>query len=265
MVRSQYNYNTLLVVEGKLLEKDYFERLAKLIGDEQSIFILPYCCNIYSLYSYIKEEKARGAETTTKSLLLTAKSIEVDDEVKQKLRNTKFVRTYLVFDLDLQVNSIQGIENKMEIVREMIEMFDDETDDLGKILINYPMMESFRHFNFDKLDSLKDKKIQCDEVDFNNYKEIVDAEGDKYKRKVNRYGIYDFLNIAKAHCMKANFLLNGEFKNPDNFYDITPQAVHIKQTEQMLKDKNIFVLNYSSLLYFELQPSKTRIFNSKWS
>jgi len=220
--------------------------------------VLPICCNIYALYNQIKEEKRRGAETTTKGLLLTSKSTEISNSDKELLRTTKIVRTYLVFDLDLQ-DSGKTITEKMNIVKEMISMFNDETDDLGKIFINYPMMESIRHLDFDNPISLKDKKIHS--AEFTKYKEVVGKEGTQKKS----YSLSDFFKIAKAHCMKANFILNGKFEKPSDYNKISADDIHKKQHASIDKNGCVSVVNCSSLLYFELHPSKEKIFKAQWA
>lgn len=80
-----------------------------------------------------------------------------------KLANGDFSEIYLIFDFDCQAP--QYDDEKLQI---MLDFFDNETEH-GKLYINYPMIESFKHFK-----SIPD-------LDFNTYK-VYKKDCIAYKR-----------------------------------------------------------------------------------
>ena len=113
----------------------------------------------------------------------------VSESDKEMLRKQgSFAFTYLIFDLDLQHydlaqknNIVRGIGD----VKEMLQHFCDETDPtIGKLYINYPMIESFR---------------DCASFFDNNYKNTVVSLQDitKYKKIVSERGLnFLYVNIV---------------------------------------------------------------------
>ena len=100
----------------------------------------------------------------------------------------------------------------------MAEYFTNETDpSVGRLYINYPMMESFRYCNcFDDRDFLDAKiKIECikDFKSLSSKKRLAGVRIDNYKAN-------DFNNLIRLHLAKL-ILLYNEFKNrclPDLVY-----------------------------------------------
>ena len=249
-------YNTLIIIEGESCEKSFFQKLCNLISIDRNTLVIPFCNDIYELYQKIKEY---DFNTTTKDVILNC--LELNDEIKNVIKNTKFVNTYLVFDLDLQNDSEDRHIENLEKVKQMLELFTDETGEYGKLFINYPMMESYRHFYFSNPSSLKNKSIISSNEILINYKNIVGQEGTN--KNINSYNLNDFYKICKTHLMQANLLLNNKFVKPSKLeYEqiIDIKNLHTKQSENILKQNYMLVLNTSSFIYSEFYPN---ILNSR--
>ena len=244
-------YNTLLVIEGETCEQNFFDKFSKIIKSEKNIEIIPFCNDIYELYKHIKEL----GETTTIDVILHY--CDIDAETRNKLKTTKFVNTYLVFDLDIQDGSPVDRKQKLGDVAEMLKLFNDETGEYGKLFINYPMMESYRHFDFTNQNTLEGKTIEVENDELTQYKERVGREGTN--KNINNYASNDFCNITVAHLKQANLLINNKFIKPsqteyeNNIIDI--QKIHEKQSSLILNDNKMLVLNTSSFIYSEFYPS----------
>ena len=131
----------LVIAEGERAEKAFLDAI-------KDAFHLRYtfCClrgNIYGLYMKMK---AADFNADVKSVLT-----EMHPEYREKL-DAKFALTYLVFDMDphhtkgrdsREIDDV--VEENCRAIREMTSYFNDETDpSVGKLYVNYPMLESFR-------------------------------------------------------------------------------------------------------------------------
>ena len=200
MVCSMTNQpKTLIVVEGGRLEPRFFEQLEKVFGLNLDIYCLKY--NIYLLYKKMKE---MGFNGNLKDVLLEVH----DTEEYRALLSQNFAYTYLIFDFDphhteeyekdVPLETI--VANNIEKVREMAEYFVDETDPtIGKLYINYPMMESFKD-----CDSFEDDEYSTRAVslsDIKDYKTIVGSRRMANKR-IDRYSKNDFTMLTRQNVKK---------------------------------------------------------------
>lgn len=250
-------YNTLLIVEGEKCEYNYFSKFASLISKDKKIKIVPFCNDIYEIYKMIKD---LDKNTTTIDVLLHC--LNLNDEEKSKLRNTKFVFVYLVFDLELQNYAMNNKKESLSKIKEMLTLFSDETGEFGKLFINYPMMESYRRFKINNIKTLENKKIAATYEVLANYKNIVGNEGDN--TNVFSYTLNDFYNICSAHLMQAMLIAKGDFRMPskDEYYnDLTTLRLHFLQTQIIMNNDEMFVLNTSSFIYADFY---NKIFNKKY-
>lgn len=244
-------YSTLIIIEGEQCERAFFKKFVDFLRTEKNTEIVSFSNDIYELYKHIVEL----GDTDTKSVILNY--CKIDDKTRKKLRETKFVNIYLVFDLDIQ----DGYENEREIklkqVAEMLSFFNDETGDYGKLLVNYPMMESYRHLDLDNPNSLNGKAVEVDNYFLSHeYKCLVGQEGTK--KNIGQYNSNDFYNTALAHLSQANLLLHGEFKKPNHKqYEevIKIGNIHSKQSDQILNNNKMFVLNTSIFIFSEFYPN----------
>ena len=200
MVCSMANQpKTLIVVEGGRLEPRFFDQLKEVFGLNLDIYCLEY--NIYLLYKKMKE---MGFNGNLKDVLLEVH----DTEENRELLSQDFAYTYLIFDFDphhteeyekdIPLEII--VENNINKVSEMAEYFVDETDPtIGKLYINYPMMESFKDCDsFEDVDYLT-RAIELTEV--KQYKEIVGRRRMANKR-IDGYSKSDFIMIARQNVKK---------------------------------------------------------------
>ena len=201
--------NILVIVEGLKTEPDFFKQIAKSFGLKFDIYCLE--TNIYSLYKSLKEIDFNG---DIKDVLS-----ELHPEQKSML-SKKFAYTYLVFDCDAHHPKKEDTRNIDTIVKdniqkleEMSKYFTDETDpSIGRLYINYPMVESFRDCDsfFDKDYANALIKIE----DLTRYKELV------AKKKLNRIHLKDYTKesfslLILQNIFKLNIIVNGKWEKLD--------------------------------------------------
>ena len=178
--------------------------------------------------------------------------IELHPE-QRELLSKKFAYTYLVFDCDVHHPKKEDIRCIEEIIadnfsklREMAEYFVDETDpSVGKLYINYPMMESYR---------------DCDDFFDENYKStmvslpaILSYKKDVGKRKLSRvrvdsYTEKQFSLLVLQNIYKLNVILTDTWsKLSYEEYLIQSSAKRILLAEQDIakRSKMLSVINTS--------------------
>lgn len=199
----------LCIVEGSKTEKKFFPILAERYG--LAVEVVSVCANIHMLYRYLEKE---NFEFDIVNALLEMEGISQDDKEKLKAQPS-FTYTYLIFDLDLQhydVSVPENVERGLSEAKKMAEHFQDEMDPtVGKIYINYPMMESYRDCGDFFDDAYRDKYVSVS--DFARYKQIVGERG--IQKNVGRYEARDFSDLIRMNLCKANFLCNGTWGKPN--------------------------------------------------
>ncbi len=225
----------LLIVEG---EKEELRILGKashgllsLIGAEYEI--VSFANPIYELYDAYQ----KGKYDDIVSYLRYEKGLQLPKNVLSK---NAFSAIYLVFDFEVQDHKYSD-----EKIKQLLELFNNETE-LGKLYINYPMVESYYH-----LEKLPDNNYNDRVVD------ITNLNGKKYKKMV-----------YEATCLKKNLMTNRELcfiimQNYNKAIYITNQKQidHKKVLEVQLerkKEKNeIFVLSMFPFIVLDYNLSRT--------
>ena len=224
------NKKVLLIVEGNKTEPKIFNKIQKLFGLDFEIFC--FGTNIYSLYKLMREN---DFNVNIKDLLA-----EVHPEYKNDLDN-QFVYTYLIFDLDPHHSRIEEtrtieelVNENIEIVESMANYFVDETDPtVGKLYINYPMIESYKDCNdfFDK--DYETEVIAIDKIV--DFKEIVGKKKLSNVR-VDKYNKDNIEKLIIQNIFKMNTICNSKWEMPE-------YIVYIDETNNVLKCEKSIAIN----------------------
>jgi hypothetical protein len=169
----------LILVEGARTDLRLMEHLLKIYGIDRKHEVVSYNTNIYTLYN----EMFKDNEPATMDILQLLKERE-KDSTKKKLLDERYSDVLLIFDLD--PHDPQFLANK---ILEMMQFF-TESSDMGKLYLNYPMVESFYHMK-----SIPD-------AEFNSYKTSIE-ELKTYKQRVNsenRNHDYSKFAINRTEC-----------------------------------------------------------------
>lgn len=252
---------TLIVVEGGRLEPRFFEQLKKVFGLNLDIYCLK--SNIYLLYKKMKEMEFNA---NLKDVLLGVH----DTEENRELLSQNFAYTYLIFDFDPHHTEVyeKGIlletvvGNNINKVREMAEYFIDETDPtIGKLYINYPMMESFKDCDsFEDVDYLT-RMIKLAEV--KRYKEIVGCRRMSNKR-IEGYSKHDFTMLTRQNVNKLGKIC-GVINEPMDYETYIQKSIQTNvlqcEIDFINSLKKITVLNTSVFLALDYYGNKGDFFD----
>ena len=173
---------------------------------------------------------------------------EADPE-KKPIFNEKYSDILLVFDLDPQDPRFSA-----EKILEMSEFFVESTE-MGKLYLNYPMVEAFYHMK-----SIPD-------TDYNSYvATLAELEAKSYKSRVNaenRNRDYEKFAVTKPECdivirqnMEKAWLV-AEMTNPTgDIESIIPKTTDIlkKQLEKIQNEKVVAVLCTCALYIVDYDP-----------
>ena len=226
----------LMVFEGLVTEKKIFNNLKHYFLNENRNTIIYgfHCGEIYSLYN--KLEKDEDLELFT---LLKEQLKDTNKEI-QKIKKSQVSELYLFFDYD--GHAISADDNKLEY---MLNLFNNETNDYGKLYISYPMVEAIKHLKEDV--SFKDVVVTSSK----GYKEVSSINSDKIYMHLNKLTEENWDKIIEEHCKKANFIVNNKFIFPEKI--IEQITIFLKQKEKYIDRENkvsvlsafpIFLLDY---------------------
>lgn len=225
----------LIICEGdsertfcKLILEKYI-----LKNDKEKEYVI-FKTNIYNLYKEMEKDYGLDIKEVIKE---RAKQIG-DLQTYKKLETKGFSETFLIFDLDPQDSNFN-----IKTIEKMIKYFDNETEN-GKLYINYPMLESFKHFK-----SIPD-------LNYNKY-EVSLKECFKYKEIINKISCIKHIGkisnktldiITKQNLEKFNFISNNNIKNYNMYMENYSQEKLFKlQIKHFNKTRKFYVINTSVL------------------
>jgi len=169
----------LVIVEGARVDFQLMKHLLHIYGIDMHHEIVSYKTNIYTLYS----EMFSAGDPSSIDILQLLKEREKSAQ-KKRIFDERYTDILLIFDLDPQDTSFS--EQK---ISDMLQFF-HESSDMGKLYLNYPMVEAFYHMK-----SIPDEY-------YNGYTVSLDEIAD-YKQRVNRENRnrdYSKFAITRQEC-----------------------------------------------------------------
>lgn len=218
-----------VLVEGAKTDVALMERLLSIYQIDFKYEIVSYCTNIYTLYKEMFEDN----DPDDMDLLQLLKSRE-SDLVKKTLFDESYSDILLIFDLDPHDSGFTP-----EKISRMA-MYFVESSDVGKLYINYPMVEAFYHMM-----SIPDPNFDA------YYATLNELLAGTYKARVNQENRnHDYRKFAatKEECnivigqniSKARWLVGG-----DSEANLLPSQAGILATQlnSLQNDRCIAVLS----------------------
>lgn len=240
----------LLITEGEGVEVKFFKKyisVTKKLGTE----IVPFSENVLTLYKHIKSYAFNGIEANTRDILRAYPHLSDENKAKLDPQN-KYTDIFLIFDLDIQnAKEPKNIKQYLELVRELLNYFNNSTEH-GLLLLNYPMMESYKHCESFIDKNYLTRTYPATIEDSHNYKNYLDTK--KYNTDINSYSQYNFFRLAALNLLKANYIISGQIEPPTSEhyeYEMSQLQIFEKQLEA-IKTGYMYVLNSASLISVEL-------------
>lgn len=237
----------LLITEGQE-DKKVLSRIFRTYNKE--VDIVTFKTNIYQLIDLYDDQKMEYENIDLQHVLLHELSNLKSSEVK--ILQDRYVDTFLIFDFD--PHAPQARLDKLE---DFVKFFQDSSD-MGKLYINYPMMESYQHVNDAKLKKLEiDHQFLSKEFDEKDF--VVHSKA-AYKTRAKREG-FTRRNLSRQewnwlishHLYKLEKIV-GSLRDSD-FSQEMFLTFFKQQCESFRENKSGLVVNTSLSLVPELYPS----------
>ena len=263
--------NILFIVEGERLEPEVISRIGEVYGLRCDITSV--CTNIHILYQQLKKDDGYSdviavLREILRSRLASLASLKTSKEQQRRIQRTQedlaklerpFASVYLVFDSELHHRSnesfapLEVIKNNVAELKEMLEFFDNETEQ-GKLYVNYPMMESYRDCDDFFDDGYRDRLVSLDvlfgRTPARGYKALVAARKLANVRSRQISGA-QFNRLTCMNVFKLNWMKNHTWSKPqyDEFLSQSHQNAILELEYASCRNlKVVAVLN--TLLFF---------------
>lgn len=215
----------LVLVEGAKTDVRLMEHLLNIYCIGENHTIVAYYTNIYALYN----EMFRDNNPDDIDLRQLLKEREQDPE-KKLIFNENYSDMLLIFDLDPHDPAFSA-----DKIREMSEYF-VESSDMGKLYINYPMVEAFYHMKEIPDPAYNSRYATMEELKAGKYKERVNREN--RDRSYSKFAVNkDECNIVIAQNIDKGFLLCGvdtpQVSLPNSADILNVQLDTIKKEQRM--------------------------------
>ncbi len=228
----------LVIVEGERTDVRLMKRLLDIYGLSDRHEIVSYNTDIYTLYKEMFEDE----DPNSMDILQVLRGREKDNE-KKSLFDPLYSDILLIFDLDPQSHSFD--EDK---VRRM-QAFFHESSDMGKLYINYPMVESFYHMTAIPDPDYYKRSATMSELSEGLYKMRVNRE--------NRNHDYSKFAVTKDECdiLISQNLFKGSLISGESRSDRPDDIKILEKQLELIKDKSeVWVLCTCCYYIFDFNP-----------
>ena len=252
----------LFVFEGAKREPDLFRAIETLFFQDKQNIVCSFGNNIYELYNELQSFEGDGDIV---SILKERYQGQKDSPFTDDAKSSDFSEIYLIFDYDFQNKNI-SLDVMNSQLEEMLDMFDDETDN-GRLYINYPMVEAIRYTkNLPDADywTYVVSRKDCTETSFKN---LADSFSDyksldflslstrrqaTEKERSSRLGNWSLL-IAQ-NVSKANYICSGENEIPEDKETVSQIAIFDAQKRYQTSSESVSILSAFPLFLFDYFP-----------
>lgn len=226
----------LLIVEGEVEEPRILgsesHGLLSLIGSDYEI--VPFASSIYELYEAYKNNEYDDLV----SYLRIEKGLKIDDNILSK---NAFSAVYLIFDFEPQYQKYSD-----EKILDLLNTFNNETE-LGKLYINYPMVEAYYHLLELPDSNYNDRTISLNGLSGKKYKHLVNTTTCLKKNNIR--------NIHLCHIIMHNYnKCKVMISSKEKFIDY--KKVLEEQIKMKNKNNEIFVLSTFPLIVIDYNYEK---------
>ena len=230
----------LILVEGAKTDVRLMNHLFQIYGIDAKYEIVSYGTNIYVLHN----EMFYDDRPEDMDILQVLKEREQDDNRKW-IFEQEYTDIPLVFDIEPRDSLFSA-----DKISAMANYFVESTD-MGKLYLNYPMIEAFYHMSSIPDSEYNDRVADMNELRGGTYKQRVNAE--------NRNRDYTKFAVTREEC---NIVIRQNIEKgwhilSTNPNDILPEAGLIldKQLEMLSEREQVYVLCTCVFFIAEYNPS----------
>ena len=242
--------NILFVVEGERTEPRFLKRLVTATRTFKDYEIFSYSANVYKMLEGMFVDDDIDTDLDFLEYLRSCRSGENTDGVL----DNEFSDIFLFFDMDPQDPKYDP-----DRLSKAARYFDDSTEN-GKLYINYPMMESFRHISnpYD----LSYLGVKVAKRDIKRYKEISASEGCHELLDNSRISEELMIRVVALNLIKANSIITGVKEMPalERYEkDITQVCILAEECKAYSEEAELYVLNTS--VFNSIDYNRERFYN----
>lgn len=239
-----------VIYEGNKTERILIENLKKIffLNRANIVFVgFPAGQNIYMLWKQIQKDEY---ETDLIELIR-----EYNRDAAEKLKGYSrddFSEIYLFFDYDGHNCNLSATDpDGTAVLGEMLETFDNETE-LGKLYINYPMVEAIRD---NKKEDCCYRRCSVSLEEAGKYKNIVSDM--KEFQDFRKYTYEDWQYLCQQAIRKANCIVQGKYETAsykELFQYLSQQDIYQSQQKNFVSKGEIAILSSVPLFLLEYFP-----------
>ncbi len=233
----------LFIVEGE--DRDYrfvncMEHVFFTGRYETRVINLPASQNLYMIYKDFVED-----EFDSDLVELLKNHIPDANLILSGVTRQDIDEIYMFFDYDVHQNNLTDGKNAIEVLEEMLTVFDNETDN-GKLYLSYPMVEALYDYRDNECQSFSSCIIPISQIPASdNYLGYKDRSGtNNPKASLHFNSIEDWKSILNVFSLKITCLFKLETLEYQ-FYksQITPYSIFNLEKELKEIDDKVFVLS----------------------
>lgn len=192
----------LIITEGSQTEPKLLKHLARCFQTLDKFEIYSYKTNIYDLYSYLEDYLINGKEIDGDILQIL---VEREQDKNQRLvLQQSYSDILLVFDFEPQDHRYDFTK-----LQTLLAIFNESTEN-GKLYINYPMVESFKHFKSMNDEEYRERKVLLSDI--TRYKCI--AADESCIRNVGDLNKDKFVMIINENLKKLMYIVGAGYELP---------------------------------------------------
>lgn len=237
-----------VIYEGERTENQLVWNLNQVFFSENLELVpimFPAGENIYMLWKQLKKD-----EFATDVIEVLRESSDNAKKALEGFTRNDFMEVYLFFDYDGHNHNLKWEEKGEDVLTEMLETFCEETE-LGKLYINYPMVESLRD-NYPPEEEMCFRRCSINISDISGYKRTV-HDMKKYQdfRHLTKQ---DWKELCINGLKKINCILKGKYEIPERtvyLSELTQKNLYGQQKEQFITKGKIAVINSFPLFVYE--------------
>ena len=242
----------LFIVEGEDRDLRFIKEMTQTFFKGKfsaKIIQLPAAQNIYMLYQKLEED---SFETDVVEVVRdTVKEAEI---ALNGIQRQEIDEVYLFFDYDLHHNNLKKNKDANEILINMLQFFNNETDS-GKLYISYPMVEALYDYRDGMCQPFSSCFIKCNDIC--RYKEL---SGNNNPKASIRRNVLEWKMILAIFALRINCLFGDDCSFEYYRNSVFPETILEKQQESVKEKQAVFVL--SALPEFLLDYFKIDFWNT---
>lgn len=237
--------HALFIVEGEKGEPALIQKIFDTFLPADATFeFYSYKTNLHTLVEHIEAYYPDFDDYV--DVLGVLRELEQDAEQKAILSG-KYTDIFYIFDFEPHNHTLH-----FDTIAKFFDHLNDSADQ-GKLFINYPMLESYKHLRKMPDHVFKDRTVSLEEC--LSYKQLIDNES-AYK-DLRALNYRTLTSMIVHHLRKANYILTDHYGLPekDAFLDWNHQTIFDHERALAKQEKLVSVLNTCMFVLVDYQPT----------